>query len=266
MKPSVCAQESAIRACQQLEAAHYGSASRRLRPTVTDGAIPLQCQPAAHVQAQPAVPAQRRAPRDTSTVTSRAARSLSCPASPEGSVRKSPHRHQLLRPPCPSEARLIPLPDDVEAGDVLPPATYLHYRNRLYRPIPPPVTHEHSTALRQAARAAYANVNERHPSAYLSSLEASAFKMPPAAAPLAAVPAATGGNVATEAGQGKYRRNSRSDSSGEVDFVSPVRKGFQNNTAEYVAMLLRYAKVQEARSPSFRKKSPPPICIPAKAA
>ena len=179
---------------------------------------------------------------------------------------KSPHRQQLLRPPCPSEARLIPLPDDVEAGDVLPPATYLHYRNRLYRPIPPPVTHEHTTALRQAARAAYANVNERHPSAYLSSLEASAFKMPPAAAPPAAVPAATGGNVATEAGQGKYRRNSLSDSSGEVDFVSPVRKGFQNNTAEYVAMLLRYAKVQEARSPSFRKKSPPPICIPAKAA
>jgi hypothetical protein len=81
---------------------------------------------------------------------------------------------------------------------------------------------------------------------------------------------AWGGNSAchgaVEEDQRRYRRHCLSDVSGEVEFVSPVRKGFQNDTAEYVAMLLRYAKVQEARSPSFRRKIPPPICIPAKAA
>jgi hypothetical protein len=83
----------------------------------------------------------------------------------------------------------------------------------------------------------------------------------------AAVPAAAWGcNSVAEEEPGKYRRHSLSNVSGEIETVSPVRTGFQNHTAEYVAMLLRYAKVQEAGSPSFRRKSPPPIRIPAKAA
>jgi hypothetical protein len=122
--------------------------------------------------------------------------------------------------------------------------------------------HKNTTAPRQEAISSRC-LDEQRRSTYLSHLEASATKTV-----AAAVPASKGGSAAVAAlvEQGNYRRHSQSDASGEVDFVSPVRKGFQNNTAEYVAMLLRYAKVQEARSPSFRRKSPPPICIPAKAA
>ena len=127
--------------------------------------------------------------------------------------------------------------------------------------------HQNTKSLRQAARAGIGvcSLDSNQPLTYLGRLGASVAKT--------VVPAAMeawGGNSAchgaVEEDQRRYRRHCLSDVSGEVEFVSPVRKGFQNDTAEYVAMLLRYAKVQEARSPSFRKKSPPPICIPAKAA
>ena len=57
-----------------------------------------------------------------------------------------------------------------------------------------------------------------------------------------------------------YSRRIR-DVDGEFDLMSPVRRGFYT-TAEYVAMLLRYASAQDARSPSFRQKRPTPIRIP----
>ena len=133
------------------------------------------------------------------------------------------------------------------------------------RPVHPP-PHQDTTAPHPAARAGRIGSGaERHgrASTYLSILEARAAK-----AMEAAVPASKDCNAAAEAAPSTYGLGARclSDALVRVDFVSPVRKGFQNNTAEYVAMLLRYAKVQEARSPSFRRKSPPPICIPAKAA
>jgi hypothetical protein len=52
----------------------------------------------------------------------------------------------------------------------------------------------------------------------------------------------------------------------EVDFVSPVRACFANDSAAYVAMLLRYQKFKDSKTPSFRKKSPPAILLPARAA
>lgn len=81
---------------------------------------------------------------------------------------------------------------------------------------------------------------------------------------MASAPQAWGYDSVVEEAHGKYRR--LNNVSGEIETVSPVRTGFQNHTGEYVAMLLRYAKVQEAGSPSFRKKRPSPIRIPAKAA